>query len=33
MADNDTSGDAPFDLDKLKQLVEMMESHDLTMST
>lgn len=30
MADKDTPGDAPFDLDKLKQLVEMMESHDLT---
>jgi len=23
-------GDAPFDLDKLKQLVEMMQAHDLT---
>lgn len=30
MADNVTPGDAPFDLDKLKQLVEMMESHGLT---
>lgn len=30
MADNATPGDAPFDLDKLKQLVEMMESHGLT---
>jgi len=30
MADKDNPGDAPFDLDKLKQLVEMMESHDLT---
>lgn len=30
MADPATSGDAPFDLDKLKQLVEMMESHGLT---
>lgn len=30
MADTATPGDAPFDLDKLKQLVEMMESHDLT---
>jgi len=30
MADKATPGDAPFDLDKLKQLVEMMESHGLT---
>lgn len=30
MADKVTPGDAPFDLDKLKQLVEMMESHGLT---
>lgn len=30
MADSVPPGDAPFDLDRLKQLVEMMESHDLT---
>jgi acetyl-CoA carboxylase biotin carboxyl carrier protein len=30
MAETANSGDAPFDLDKLKQLVEMMESHGLT---
>ena len=30
MAETTNSGDAPFDLDKLKQLVEMMESHGLT---
>lgn len=30
MADQVPPGDAPFDLDKLKQLVEMMESHGLT---
>lgn len=30
MSEATTSGDAPFDLDKLKQLVEMMESHGLT---
>ena len=30
MADPVPPGDAPFDLDRLKQLVEMMESHDLT---
>ncbi len=30
MADTVPPGDAPFDLDRLKQLVEMMESHDLT---
>lgn len=30
MAETAKSGDAPFDLDKLKQLVEMMESHGLT---
>jgi acetyl-CoA carboxylase biotin carboxyl carrier protein len=30
MSDSVPPGDAPFDLDKLKQLVEMMESHGLT---
>ncbi len=30
MADPVPPGDAPFDLDRVKQLVEMMESHDLT---
>jgi hypothetical protein len=30
MADKVPPGDAPFDLEKLKQLVEMMESHGLT---
>ena len=30
MAENLPSGDAPFDLEKLKQLVEMMEAHGLT---
>ena len=30
MSAEETSGNTPFDLDKLKQLVEMMESHDLT---
>lgn len=30
MADQAAPGDAPFDLDKLKQLVEMMEAHGLT---
>lgn len=30
MSDTGSSNDAPFDLDKLKQLVEMMESHGLT---
>ena len=30
MADTVPSGDGPFDLARLKQLVEMMESHDLT---
>jgi len=30
MSENAPSSDAPFDLDKLKQLVEMMENHDLT---
>jgi acetyl-CoA carboxylase biotin carboxyl carrier protein len=30
MSEATTPGDAPFDLDKLKQLVEMMESHGLT---
>jgi acetyl-CoA carboxylase biotin carboxyl carrier protein len=30
MSDPVPAGDAPFDLDKLKQLVEMMESHGLT---
>lgn len=30
MVDPNTSGDAPFDLDKLQQLVEMMEKHGLS---
>jgi acetyl-CoA carboxylase biotin carboxyl carrier protein len=30
MAEPATSGDAPFDLDKLQQLVEMMEKHGLS---
>lgn len=30
MADKAPPGDAPFDLEKLKQLVEMMETHGLT---
>ena len=30
MAETVPSGDGPFDLARLKQLVEMMESHDLT---
>jgi acetyl-CoA carboxylase biotin carboxyl carrier protein len=30
MAEPTPSNNAPFDLDRLKQLVEMMESHDLT---
>ena len=30
MAESPSSGDAPFDLDKLQQLVEMMEKHGLS---
>lgn len=30
MTEEDKSGGAPFDLDKLRELVEMMESHGLT---
>ena len=30
MAEPSSTGDAPFDLDKLKQLVEMMEKHGLS---
>jgi acetyl-CoA carboxylase biotin carboxyl carrier protein len=30
MAESSSSGDAPFDLDKLQQLVEMMEKHGLS---
>ena len=30
MAEPPTAGDAPFDLEKLQQLVEMMEKHGLS---